>query len=291
MIRPTAPTPFATCRCGTAALLAVSLLFWTGPAKCQEVPTAQGSLGLIDKVGIEPRFGEQVPLDLQFFDSTGTRVRLGDYFGERPVILHLVYYECPMLCRLSSDGLLRTIGELSLALGVDYSVVTVSFDPQEGAELSARARTIAGKRCGKEAVDRGWHFLTGDQVDISALCTSVGFRYVYDEQTKQFAHASGVFILTPDGKVSRYLSGVEYVPRDLRLAVVEASAGEVGSANDQVLLMCYMYDPTTGKYGLAVITAVRIGGIAVVGILGASIVFMLHREKTSQQTPWTDDEQ
>lgn len=263
-------------------LIGLGMLVVASPAACQEKPTRQGPASLIDKVGIDPRFGAKIPLDLKFVDSTGKEVRLGDYFGERPVILHLVYYECPMLCKLASDGLLQAVGELSLKPGQDFSILTLSFDPREGPELSAKARAMASERYGKEKVDRGWHFLTGDKQSIDALLNAVGFRYAFDEQTGQFAHASGIFVLTPEGVISRYLSGVDYLPRDLRLSIVEASAGKVGTATDQVLLMCYLYDPTTGKYGLAILTALRVAGIATVGVMGAAIVFMLRRDHSRQ---------
>ena len=158
-------------------------------------------------------------------------------------------------------------------------MLTVSFDPREGPELSARAREVAIERCGRESVEKGWHFLTGEAEPIRRLCEAVGFRYRYDEKTNQFAHASGAFVLTADGTLSRYLSGVEYSPRDLRLALVEASAGKVGTAADQVLLLCYMYDPITGKYGLAIMTAVRLAGVVTVAGLGLTIFTMLRKER------------
>jgi protein SCO1/2 len=168
---------------------------------------------------------------------------------------------------------------LSLKAGNDFSIITVSFDPRESPDLSARARQVAMERVGHEVVEKGWQFLTGEQPEIDKLCNSVGFRYVLDEKTGQFAHASGVFVVTPDGTLSRYLSGVEFSPRDLRLAIIEASAGKVGSAADQVMLMCYMYDPMTGKYGFAVMSAVRAAGVATVGAMALGIFLMLRRER------------
>jgi protein SCO1/2 len=232
-----------------------------------------------DQIKISAPLGKKLPLDLSFIDPEGHTARLGEVFGERPVILHLVYYECPMLCKLSSDGLLRALSTLSLQPGKDFSIVTLSFDPREGPELSARARQLAMKRLGREVVEAGWQFFTGDGETIDKLCEAVGFRYFYDQKTGQFAHASGVFVLTPDGTLSRYLSGVQFSPRDLRLALVEASTGKVGSAADQVMLMCYMYDPTTGKYGLAIMSALRAAGIVTVGAIGAGIFVMVRRER------------
>jgi protein SCO1/2 len=234
---------------------------------------------IFNDVAIAPEFGTKIPLDLQFVDSDGQDVRLSELFSDRPVILHLVYYECPMLCKLSNDGLLRALSTLSLKLGEDFSIITVSFDPREGPDLSARARKLAIEKCGQSAIENGWRFLTGDSAAIEKLCQAVGFRYTFDEATGQFAHASGAFVLTADGTLSRYLSGVEFAPRDLRLALVEASAGNVGTAADQVLLMCYMYDPSAGKYGVAIMTAVRLAGIATVGSMGLAIFTMLRRER------------
>jgi protein SCO1 len=234
---------------------------------------------LNEQVGIRPVLGTQVPLDATFVDADGDTVRLGDVLADRPLILHLVYYECPMLCKLSSDGVMRGVEMITLAPGKDFSVVTLSFDPREGPELSARAREMAIDRVGREAVDGGWQFLTGDEAQIKRVCESVGFHYAWDDKTMQYAHAAGVFVLTPQGKLSRFLSGVEFSPRDLRLSLVEASEGRIGTAADQVLLMCYMYDPTTGKYGLAIITAIRVAGVATVVAMAASILIMLHRER------------
>ncbi len=235
---------------------------------------------VLNQVGISPPLGAQAPLELSFVDHEGRTVQLAELFDTgRPVILHLVYYECPMLCKLSSDGLLRALSGLSLKPGSDFSIITLSFDPREGPELSARAREVAINRYGEEPVEEGWRFLTGDETAIRQLCESVGFRYTYDEASQQYAHAAGAFVLTPGGKLSRYLSGVEFSPRDLRLAIVEASAGKVGTVGDQVLLMCYMYDPSTGKYGFAIMTSIRAAGIVTVGGLAIAIVTMLRRER------------
>ncbi|MCI0333204.1 MAG: SCO family protein [Planctomycetes bacterium] len=244
-------------------------------------PTISGQFAgaVIQQAGIAPKFGQQLPPDVKFVDADGKTIQLDDCFAGRPVILHLVYYECPMLCKLSSDGLLSTLSTLSLKPGEDFTIMTLSFDPREGPELSARARELAITRCGKEAVHKGWHFLTGDQPAIAAVTDAVGFRYVYDENTNQYAHASGIFVLTPDGTVSRYLGGIDYSPRDLRFALVEASDGKVGTAADQVLMLCYMYDPTVGKYGFAIMTVIRAAGVLTVVALAASIIMMVRRER------------
>jgi protein SCO1/2 len=258
----------------------ICALVSTGSSTNPRSAAAQAIPRIFSEVGISPRLNAKLPLDQQFVDADGRTVRLAELFSRGPVILHLMYYECPMLCKLSSDGLLRALKTLSLKLGEDFSIITVSFDPREGPELSARAREVAIERFGRSAVERGWHFLTGDKSAVDQLCDAVGFRYVFDEKTGQFAHASGAFVLTTDGVLSRYLSGVEFAPRDLRLAIVEASAGKVGTAGDQVLLMCYMYDPSAGKYGVAIMTIVRIAGIATVGGMALAIFTMLRREQS-----------
>ena len=256
---------------------------WCGVARAQVVSNSGGPV--TEQVGISPKLGQQLPLDMEFVDSSGQPIRLRDCINGRPVILHLVYYDCPMLCKLSADGLFKTLSTLTLRPGEDFSIVTLSFDPRETPELSARAREMAIERCGAEAVERGWRFLTGSEPEIAAVTEGVGFRYMFDEKTGQYAHAAGVFVLTPDGVVSRYLSGIDYSPRDLRLAVVEASGGKVGTATDQVLLLCYMYNPTTGKYGLAIMTALRVAGVATVGGLAAAIVVMVRRERRNALIP------
>jgi protein SCO1/2 len=240
-------------------------------------PKYAGSV--IKEVGITPKLGADLPMNGSFRGADGNAVRLDDCFAGKPVILHLVYYECPMLCRLSADGLFSTLGTLSLKPGDDFTIVTLSFDPREGPELSARAREVAITRCGRDAVERGWHFLTGDEASIKAVTDAVGFRYVYDENIKQYAHASGVFVITPEGKIARYLGGIHFAPRDLRLSLVEASGGKIGTAIDQVMMLCYMYDPTIGKYGFAIMTVMRTAGTLTVVTLAASIAIMLRHER------------
>jgi protein SCO1/2 len=236
---------------------------------------------LLQQVGISPQLGKQIPLDLTFTDADGQLVQLASLLDDRPVILHLVYYQCPMLCQLSTDGLLRALDVLSLKPGQDFSVITLSFDPREGPDFSARARQVSIERFGRAAVEHGWMFLTGEEATIKTLCNAVGFRYKFDAEKGQYAHAAGVFVLTPGGTMSRFLSGVEYSPRDLRLALVEASAGRIGTARDQVMLLCYMYDPTAGKYGLAIMTVLRTAGGLTVVSLALAICLMLRRERVS----------
>jgi protein SCO1/2 len=228
---------------------------------------------------IEPRLGEFVPLDLVFQTSTGEPVRLSEVLRGRPVILHLVYYECPMLCKLSGGGLIRGLKGLEFDVGREFDVITLSFDPREGVELAARAKDLALTEYSRPGASEGWHFLAGDARNIGRLTDAVGFYPAWDDATGQFAHPSGVFVLTPDGMISRYLSGIHFRSRDVRLALVEASAGSVGSVSDQLLMLCYQYDPTTGRYGVAIMAAIRASGAATVITLVSAIVLMLRRER------------
>jgi len=260
------------------ALLASAIVI-NGAAAADALPAANNRIDkLLEQVGITPQLGKKIPLDLTFTNADRQQVRLGDLVKDRPVILHLVYYQCPMLCKLSADGLLKALGTLTLKPGQDFSVITLSFDPREGPDLSARAKQVAIERFDRAAVENGWTFLTGEQSAIKQLCDAVGFHYKFDELKGQFAHASGIFVITPSGTISRYLSGVEYSPRDLRLSLVEASQGKIGTPGDQVLLLCYMYDPTTGKYGLAIMTALRTAGALTVVGLVVAIGWMIRHE-------------
>jgi protein SCO1/2 len=216
------------------------------------------------QVGLDPRLGETVPTDLVFHDETGAEVRLGDYFGRRPVILALVYYRCPMLCTLILNGMLRSLQGVSFQAGADYEVVAVSINPEETPELAAAKR----KSYGRDA----WHFLTGPHTSIRALAQAVGYRYKFDPSTGQFAHPSGIMIATPEGKLSRYFYGIEYPPEGVRLALVEASAGKIGSVSDQIQLLCSEYDPATGRYSMAVLSLVRLGGVVTVLLFGAFVL-------------------
>lgn len=230
-------------------------------------------------VGIEQKLNAQVPLDIHLRDETGAVVRLGDLILGKPIILTLVYYECPMLCNMTMDGQVRSLTELSLDAGKDFAALTVSFDPRENHHLAAAAKRTALRRYGREDARRGWRFLTGDEAETRRLADAVGFRYKFDSATGQYAHAAGLVVLTPDGTVSRYLHGVEFSPRDLRLALVEASGGKVGSPTDQVLLLCYHYDPTTGRYGLAIMNILRLAGLATVVGMGTAIIVMIRRDR------------
>jgi protein SCO1/2 len=222
---------------------------------------------------------EQVPLDLTFRDETGKNVQLRDYFGEKPVILSLVYYECPMLCSLVLNGLLRSLRALAFTAGEEFNVVTVSFNPVETPPLAAAKKEAYLQNYGRPGATAGWHFLTGEEEAIQQLTRAVGFRYVYDPASKQYAHASGIIVLTPQGKIARYFYGIEYAPRDLRLGLVEASANKIGSPIDQVLLFCFHYDPAGGKYSLIIMNVIRLAGLATVLALGAFMFVLFRRDQ------------
>lgn len=225
---------------------------------------------------IEQNLDAQVPLDLTFNDEQGRRVRLGDLIKDKPAVLSLVYFECPMLCTRVLDGMVQAFdaGDLGLKLGRDYTVVTVSIDPRETPELAAKKKANYLAQYGGEGGEAGWHFLTGGEPEIEELAEVVGFRYYYDESTKQYAHAAGIMILTPSGKVSSYMFGLEYLPRSLRMALVAAGEGRIGSLIDKLTLLCYAYDPSKGAYGFYIIYALRIMGVAVVAAL--SLFWLLH---------------
>ena len=230
------------------------------------------------KVGIDQRLNNQVPLDLVFRDEQGQQVRLGQYFGQKPVILALVYYDCPMLCTQVLNGLTGSLKALKFDVGREFDVVTLSFDPREGPEMARQKKEAYLARYGREGTGAGWHFLTGDEASIRALTEAVGFYYAWDEETKQFAHASGIMLLTPEGRLSRYFYGIEYAPKDVRLGLVEASNNKIGSPVDQILLYCFHYDPQTGRYGFAIMNAIRLLGLMTFFGLALLIFIMKRRE-------------
>jgi protein SCO1/2 len=234
---------------------------------------------MVQGVGIDQNLNAQIPLELKFKDETGQVVRLGQYFRDKPVVLALVYYECPGLCDLVLNGLSHTMEQISLSVGSDYQVVTVSFNPKESWQLATAKKANYIEKYHRPGAKEGWHFLTGDQAAIKSLTDTVGFHYNYDPISKQFAHASGIMVLTPEGKIARYFFGIEYKPRDFRLGLVEASANKIGSPADRVLLFCYHYDPTTGKYGMAITQVTRALGTATVLLLGGFVFIMLRRER------------
>lgn len=243
----------------------------------QPAPPAESKPRVLKEVGIDQRLGEQLPLDLMFRDERGETVRIGDYFKDKPVVLSLVYYECPMLCHEVLTGLTRSFEQLSFTVGKEFEVVTVSFDARETPEMAVKQKDSYLNWYDRAGASEGWHFLTGDQQAIDRLTEAVGFKYAYDEETKQFAHASGIMVLTPGGKLARYFYGVEYQAKDMRLGLVEASENRIGSAVDQILLYCYHYDPTTGKYGPVVMNILRLAGVATLLAMVAMFVFIRRR--------------
>ncbi len=239
---------------------------------------------VIREVAFEQKLETQLPLEVKFRDEAGREVALREYFGTRPVVLALVYYECPMLCNMILNGVTSSLKVVNLDAGVDFDVVAVSFDPRETPELAATKKQQYVQEYGRAGTARGWHFLTGDDEAIRQLTQAVGFKYFWDEGSQQFAHASGVMVATPQGRLSRYFYGIEYAPRDMRLGLVEASAGRIGSPVDAILLYCFHYDPVTGKYGLVIMNVMRLAGIATVVLLAGFIVVMLRRERHQRRS-------
>jgi protein SCO1/2 len=230
-------------------------------------------------VAIDQRLDEQVPLDLVFRSETGDSVLLADLIHNKPVILVLAYYRCPMLCTLTLNGLVEALERLSFNVGEDFSIITVSFDPRETPEMAAAKKQSYIERYGRPNAAAGWHFLTGDKTAIGRLTASVGFRYAYDPKLDQYAHGSGIIVLTPQGRTARYFLGVQYSPRDLRFALVEASAGRIGSPIDQVMLFCYQYDSTTGKYTAVALNVIRLGALVTIVVLAFFVFWLWRRER------------
>jgi protein SCO1/2 len=235
--------------------------------------------GMLGKIAIDQRIGGELPLDVPFVDDAGRQVKLGDYFGKRPVILALVYYECPMLCTQVLNGLVSALGVINFNAGREFDVVAVSFNPKEGPGLASQKKASYVERYGRPETANGWHFLTGTQDSITRLTDAVGFRYAYDAAIQQFAHGAAIEVITPKGTIARYFYGIEYSPRDLRLGLVEASEDRIGSITDDVLLSCYHYDPSTGKYGATVLGMVRLGAIATIAVFAVFLTVNVRRDR------------
>ena len=233
---------------------------------------------LLKEVGVDQKLNDSIPLNLTFRDEHGNPVELAQYFGSKPVILSLVYYNCPMLCTQVLNGLDRSLQLIPMEIGKDFNVVTVSIDPTERPVLAEAKQAMYAGMYGRPGAAQGWHFLTGDEPEIKQLADSVGFRYAYDPASKQYAHASAIMLLTPEGKISRYFYGITYPARDLRLGLDEASEGKIGSPVDQVLLFCYHYDPHTGKYGLIVSRVIQISGLLTILIGGIFLIVLFRGE-------------
>ncbi|MEW5983820.1 MAG: SCO family protein [Acidobacteriota bacterium] len=234
---------------------------------------------ILAKVGIDQKLDAQVPLDLAFRDDAGRTVKLADYFGTKPVVLSLVYYECPMLCTQVLNGAVAAFKVLNFTIGDEYEVVTVSFNPKETPALAAQKKSTYVAKYGRKESAPGWHFLVGDQASIDSLADSVGFRYTFDDTTQQYVHASALMVLTPGGRVSKYFYGIEYPPKDLRLGLIEASDGKIGNPVDQVLLYCFHYDPHAGKYSMIVMNVLRLGAAVTILLVGGFMVLMWGRDR------------
>jgi protein SCO1/2 len=261
-------------RLGVAAQLSLFLFSLAVRAAAQD--NAAITPPQLRGVGIDQRLNNQVPLDLKFRDETGQTVTLGSFFGKKPVILSLVYYSCPMLCTMAENGLLNALRDVKFNIGEQYEVVTVSIDPTEKPDMAMGKKAVYVGLYGRPGAKQGWHFLVGDQPAIRALAQAVGFHYNYIPETKQFAHATGIIVLTPQGKVSRYFYGILYPSRDIRLALVEASNERIGNPVDAVLLYCCEYDPATGRYGVVVARILRIAGVITLLCMG-TLIFALSR--------------
>jgi protein SCO1 len=233
---------------------------------------------LLKEVGIDQKLNQSIPLDLEFRDEHGKPVRLAEYFGQKPVILSMVYYNCPMLCTQVLNGLESSLKLIPMDIGKQFNVVTVSIDPTERPVLAEAKQALYTGLYGRPDAAQGWHFLTGDEQQIRQLANALGFRYAYDPDSKQFAHASAIMVLTPEGKISRYFYGIQFASRDLRLGLVEASEGKIGTPVDQVLLFCYHYDPSTGKYGLLISRLIQTAG-AVTVLAIATLILVLYKKE------------
>jgi protein SCO1 len=240
---------------------------------------------ILREVAFDQRIGESIPLDLPFRDESGSTVRLREYFGTKPVLLVPAYYECPMLCTLVLNGVVSALRALSFDVGKEFTVVTFSFNPHESSALAAQKKKTYMEAYRRQGAEAGWHFLTGDEESIKRLTQAIGFRYTWDAAQQQYAHASGIVVLTPKGKLARYFYGVEYAPRELRLALVEAAEEHIGSVVDQVLLFCFHYDPATGRYSRLALGAVRVGGGLTLLALVAGIVVLLRRDRAHEAHP------
>jgi protein SCO1/2 len=254
-------------------LALILILFASSSAVAQDPPA-----GVLAEIGVDQKLSASVPLDLVFKDESGADVALRNFIHDKPVILSLVYYECPMLCSMTLNGLVKSLRPLSFDVGREFEVVTVSIDPRETSGLAAAKKDVYVKDYGRDGARSGWHFLTGSADSIRQLTDAVGYRYKWDPYTKQWAHVSAIVVLTPDGRVSQYLYGIEFSSRDLRLSLVQASMNRIGTVVDRILLYCYHYVPETGKYGLVIMNTVRLASLATVLALATFIVLSRRRE-------------
>lgn len=267
------------------------LLLLSGAARAQGIEPVRPATpppDILNSIGIDQKLNAQVPLDLPFKDEDGRAVKLGDYFGSKPVVLALVYYDCPMMCTEVLNGMVSAFSVLKFDIGKDYNVVTLSFDPREKPALAKQKKEAYVRRYGRPGGEQGWHFLTGEQPAIDALTQAVGFRYRWDDPTQQFAHATGIMVLTPRGKLAQYYYGAQYSPRDLRLGLIQASQNRIGTVVDQLFLYCYHYDPRTGKYGLIITRVYQVGGAITVLALGTFMFLMFKLDPKRRPKPGQD---
>lgn len=265
-----------------AALLGATLLLQAVPVSAalqQEAETMTVKGSALENVTIEQNLNAPLPLDASFRDETGKAVRLGDFFGRRPVLMAFAYYKCPMLCTLVLNGIVRVLNGVTLEPGNDFDVVVISINPSETPELARQKKASYLKSYHKRGSDNGWHFLTGDEAQIRLAADAVGFRYAQDPVSKEYAHASAIYVVTPEGRLSHYFFGIEYAARDVKLALVEASKGKIGSLVDRILLFCFHYDPVTGKYSVMIMRLVRLAGILTLIAMAGTIILMLRRER------------
>lgn len=271
-------------RVGLALFGLAGILGGLLPAEAHEasasIKSPEALRAMFKDVAFDQRLDAQVPLELAFRDETGRTVRLREYFGRKPVILSLVYYNCATLCPMILDGLVRSLTPVSFSIGKEFAILTVSVDPRDTPALAAAKKAEYVRRYQRPGAAEGWHFLTGEEAAIQTLTQAVGFRYVYDAKTDQFAHAAGIVMLSPQGKVARYFYGLDFPPRDLRLGLIETADNRIATPIDQVLLYCYRYDPMTGKYGLMVRNSLRLAGLGTILALGTFILLMLRRERS-----------
>lgn len=263
---------------GVFALLLSASAAWAQAVPSGTGPAAQNMPSVLQNVGFEPQLNAHLPLDLAFRDETGRSVQLRDYFTRKPVLLALVYYGCPMLCDQLEQGVVGTLRMLSFNPGRDYEVVFVSFDPRETPDMAAQKKESAMTHFRRPETASGWHFLTGSKESIDALTKGANFRYSFDEKSNLFAHASGIMLLTPDGRISRYFYGVEYPSRDVRLGLVDASAGKIGTPIDHILLYCYHYDPSSARYSASILKLIRVGGVLTILCLVAGMLIFRRRD-------------
>ena len=244
--------------------------------------TSNGLPEALQKTGIEQKLGEQLPLDADFKDENGRSVKLGEFFNKgRPVVLAFVYYECPMLCNEVLNGLTGTLKGISFDVGKEFDVVAISFDARENdkLDLARNKKESYMARYGRPGTEKGWHFLTGTQASIESVTKAAGFGFQWDEKSNQFAHAGGIMVVTPEGKMSRYFYGIDYSPKDVKFGVMESAENKVGNAAEKLLLYCFHYDPSTGKYGLAILSVIRLGAVATLLGMGAMGFVFWRRNK------------